>query len=49
VFPVGEGVIDFAGGITIHTAAGVASLVSALGMQPRAIGLTGSAGPACGL
>ena len=34
------GVVDFAGGIVIHTAAGVASLVTALKLGPRA-GFTG--------
>lgn len=35
IFPKGEGVIDFAGGITIHTSAGVASLTSALVLGQR--------------
>lgn len=35
------GVLDFAGGIVIHTAAGIASLVSALRLGPRA-GFVGS-------
>jgi len=34
-FPPGEGVIDFAGGITIHTSAGIGALVCAKILGPR--------------